>query len=133
MTNEKPLFRTFLQSPQQYGRLEAWWKKQFVAYFPDCPDCKINWHKAQYANGTPLRDGNPIFTVYIPKIGKNIRIVQEALEDEQDIHLDTWTDKKYYQDKLVPELVIALTLTKETAKEAFACMAEWQRGQFQQV
>jgi hypothetical protein len=124
---EKPLFRTFLHSPQQHGRLKSWWKKQFLSHFPDAKNCDINWYKEPHRNGKPLRDGNPIFAAYVPSVDKNIRIIQHEAENNEEAYITTWTDEKYYQERLVPELVMVLTLSQRTAQEAFAYMREWQR------
>ena len=133
------LYPDFLQQPEAYDKAERYWEALFTRL---CADLGLMYHpfyNKQLADGRPLRDGNPIFDAYIPERHRLVRILQHPLEEAGDELLSHWEDEwpeapegAQYQPvdaelrgRPVPELVIDLVLTPETAARAEGLVREW--------
>ncbi|MEM7183923.1 MAG: hypothetical protein AAF518_23665 [Spirochaetota bacterium] len=122
--NLKPLFKNFLEDKLVYSRNQKYWSKIISLLDKDLVKEEFVYLDT-YGNGTRLLDGNPIYSVYFPKLQRSIRIIQEKVEDGSESQVDSWTKETEIQDTPVEELVISLELTRKTSREAFGLMKDW--------
>lgn len=115
-------FVHFLDDPKEYSEAEKFWKnliEEVISenlHFYDWED----WFHNRYADGTLIRDGNPIVSMISRKLGLGIRIIQYDPFDkdatDNDFEIGAWVD--YYgkssKDKGIRTLVISCIVTEET-------------------
>ncbi|MCB0550777.1 MAG: hypothetical protein KDD19_24620 [Phaeodactylibacter sp.] len=78
------------------------------------------------SKGRKEYDANPIFDAFFPSLYKAVRIIQEEPEAGAP-DIAAWMDSiDLFEGKTpVPELVIALALSKETAADARELARQW--------
>ena len=115
-------FVHFLDNSEEYSEAEQFWKDLIKKVmlenlqFNDWED----WFNNKYADGTLVRDGNPIVSVISRNLKLGIRIIQYDPFDEDatdnDFEIGAWVD--YYgksgKDKGIRTLVISCIVTEET-------------------
>lgn len=118
------LYKNFLVKKVIYNQNESYWKR----YVKKALEPKVieheSWLKNQYANGTKIYDGNPIYSAKLQH-GKAIRIIQE--EPESDTRqITAWMEETEDEhENKVEELVISLELTRDTRKLALELIIVW--------
>ena len=133
----KPLFKNFLTNPSVYVLNENYWKREIDKLLKNKIEYK-QLYKLTFCDGTPFRNGNPIYSKIYPSLKKSLRINQY---DNDDIDIDDETtflsvliesrdDMFYYEPDdtslyKIPELVIDLYLTKETKNTALNLIDNW--------
>ncbi len=130
------LYPAFLSDNEVYREVEQFWRRQFdqlaLPYQP--------FYTKTTATGRPLNDANPIFDAYFPALHKLVRVIQ-FIPESGDLLLTGWLDeapvlkmppeKRPVPDKPedrkrpVPELVLSLALTLETAQQAITLLQKW--------
>ena len=61
----KVLFPNYLKDPTEYQMAEQLWQEQWATLLRSLPlgePWRTPWLNNSFANGTPCRDGNPIFS-----------------------------------------------------------------------
>jgi len=83
-----------------------------------------SWLNTEYANGTKIYDGNPIYSAKLEN-RKAIRIIQE--EPESDTRqITAWVEETEDEhENKIEELVISLELTRATRKLALELITAW--------
>jgi hypothetical protein len=125
---DKYLFPNFLSNPAEYAQAEALWIERWKERrecVGDRDDWTTPWLSTEFADGTPCRDGNPIFSAFSPLRRRGIRVIQlEPSADPRD--RDVWIDA-FDKDGLekIDELVISCVLTRETLFDAMDMMSQW--------
>ncbi len=126
---EKLLFPDFLQDPKQYAEAEAFWQtlwSKIVATSSQAAEWRFPWLNTHFQNGSPCRDGNPIFSAVNEKRQRGIRVIQTEA-DSQESNLHSWGD--YFGAKDDPEslreLVISCVLSERTACQASELLGKW--------
>jgi hypothetical protein len=122
---EAILYPNFLEDKRVYNLVRAFWKRFFdelaeksnLTYIP-----YIN----QEQNGELEYDGNPIFSAYVPSLGRAVRIIQVAPE-EDELEITAWLDTLELNEgqKLVDELVIDLILSPSAKDMATDWLTKW--------
>src|SRR5438046_1969229 len=88
------LYPNFLEDSQEYERAEALWNERWTDLVRRVGQEKLwqnPWLNTKFANGTPFRDGNPIFSAVAPKRRLGVRIIQlEPSGNPKE--LNVWTD-----------------------------------------
>lgn len=124
MRQPKYLFKNFLKDKRVYTLNQRFWKKELAKYLAEKQVVKTNWINQQFADGTPMYDGNPIFSLLL-KQNKAVRIIQEEPESEQP-ELGAWLQQTEDQEaNPVIELVIALELSEVTKEMAVSLIDDW--------
>lgn len=118
------LYKNFLEKKTIYNQNESYWKR----YVRNALDPKVIehefWLKNEYANGTKIYDGNPIYSVKLQN-RKAIRIIQEEPESDT-LQIAAWVKVTEDEDEnKIEELVISLELTRVTRKLALELIKEW--------
>jgi hypothetical protein len=118
------LYKNFLVKKVIYNQNESYWKR----YVKKALEPKVieheSWLKNQYANGTKIYDGNPIYSAKLQD-GKAIRIIQEEPESETR-QITAWMEETEDEhENKVEELVISLELTRDTRKLALELIIVW--------
>lgn len=86
----------------------------------------------QIQNGKKDYSGNPIYSAYIPAIGRAIRIIQVAPEEKGN-DISAWIDdielNEQFQNQKTAELVLDLKLSRAAKKTAKDLIGKWIAGQ----
>ena len=120
----------FLTNPQQYRHAEQFWLGLWNEIVQEAGVSNL-WQTPWL--GTPLRDGNPIFSAVSPSLRRGVSIIQHA-STASEMELAAWLDKfgELGVDEVIDELVISCALSEEAAEQAQRLLAEWVRhGQIQ--
>ena len=122
-TNRYP---SFLDNKRVYNLNQAYWRRLLTDLIKDTDLSFQPYLNPTGANGNKEYDGNPIFNAYFPDLDKAIRIIQDTPE-EGTVDLSTWMDQIELEEGQppVPELVIAVTLSRETSEKAQELMRQW--------
>jgi len=122
------LFPNFLNDAHEYQQAESLWQTQWeelVRHVGQEWLWETPWLKTDFANGTPCRDGNPIFSAISRSKGLGVRIIQVEPGDKQR-ELYVWTNVFAKGDpEEIKELVISCSLTQETLLDAVDLMKRW--------
>src|SRR5204863_9473442 len=124
------LFPRFLQDQEQYARAELYWRRQWdqlVRYTRQEREWVTPWLQTCYADGTPMRDGDPIFSARSLSRRLAVRVVQnEPLGGGME--LEYWTDT--VGDQWTEEfrtLIISCALSHRAASFANDLILDWLR------
>ncbi len=124
------LFPGFLDDPAQYAAAEDYWRQlwdELMGRAGQREGWIRPWLQTAYANGTPFRDGDPIFSAWSPSRKLGVRVIQNRPEGV-GLGLDFWTDT--FGDEWSGEvrvLVIACELSSRTADLARELIGQWVR------
>jgi hypothetical protein len=122
------LLANFLNDPAEYEQAESLWREHWSNLIRELGQESIwesPWMNTTFNDGTPFRDGNPIFTAICPTRRLGVRVIQVELEKDPN-ELSTWTDffAKGEPDE-IKELVIHCVLSDETLRTATKLMKSW--------
>jgi hypothetical protein len=136
-----PLFRSFLSDATVYKQAEQFWESEVRQLLQPHGLTHHPFYNNQSGNGQPIADGNPIFDAYVPERHKLVRILQYDPADLQGAlfshYTDTWSTPGMDPEQRphptapalraapIPELVISLYLTEETAAKARHLLHQW--------
>lgn len=116
-----------IENEQAYTQAEQHWKALFDSMTEALGFTHYAYMANAFADGTPIRDGNPIFTAYIPEVGRAVRIIQEPPADEPDFA--AWlNDTEHPDGRPFTELVISLVLTETAQAQALGFIEQWIGG-----
>src|SRR3954468_2614342 len=115
------LMPDFLKDPQQYEKAEAVWRQAWqdlIRRTGQLDLWKTPWLRTTFVDGTPFRDGNPIFSAICPSRRLGVQVIQlEPLQNPREITF--WTDTFAEGDpEEVNKLVIACVLSHQTLLDA---------------
>lgn len=118
------LYKNFLVKKKIYSQNEFYWKR----YVRNVLEPKVIehefWLKNEYANGTKIYDGNPIYSVKLQN-KKAIRIIQEEPESDT-LQISAWVkETEDEHENKIEELVISLELTRVTRALALELIKAW--------
>ncbi len=122
------LFPHFLNDPCEYEQAEVLWRQRWDDLLRHVGQERLwetPWMTASFVNGTPIQDGNPIFSAISSQRKLAIRVIQ--LEPSDNPHeFYVWTDTfAEGSPESVKELVISCVLTPEVLNEAVELMRQW--------
>jgi hypothetical protein len=122
------LFPDFLDDPQQYQEAEEFWLrtwKELVREAEQANQWKSPHYTTTLVDGTPCRDGDPIFSAVDPTRRLGVRIIQfEPTGDSGEIV--SWQDTfAEGEPEEVRDLVISCSLTDETLSKACDLIRQW--------
>jgi hypothetical protein len=122
------LLPNFLHDEREYEQAEALWRERWadlVHGLGQDRSWESPWLNTAFADGTPCRDGNPIFSAVSPQRRLGVHVIQlEPSDNPKEFYV--WTDT--FADgspESVKELVISCVLTSETLNEAVELMRQW--------
>lgn len=122
------LFKNFLEDKNVYILNISYWQKTVTKILAESHRQNTPFKEylnTSFANGTQFLDGNPIFNAVFEKPNKAIRIIQEEPESNEVV-IAAWLDQVEKENKTtIPELVIALELSKESQKIADYFIEAW--------
>lgn len=125
------LFPNFLTDAREYEQSEAFWSDRWsdlLGRVPRPAAWQTPWLNTAFANGSPIRDGNPIFSAIDPGRRLCVRVIQLD-PTEVDDGVRSWTDTfAAGEPDAVSELVISCVLTPGNADQALVLMEEWITG-----
>lgn len=131
------LFPNFLCDPADYATAERYWLDLWSNLNPhevEARGWKAGWITTTFADGTPMRDGNPIFSAISEKEGRAIRVIQFAPQ-EASTEFDYWLGihgaGNLGSPDAIAELVIACALSDQAAATAQLLMNAWIVGHIQ--
>lgn len=123
------LCKRFLADAAEYVAAQARWRRlweRVVAAEQRAAEWQVPWFAPDFANGTPMRDGNPIFTAVSPTLRRGVRVIQhEPTADE--LELEYWTDT-FEGAEPIAELVISCALSDQAEQQAAELMRCWIRS-----
>ena len=120
------LCKTFLADAAAYESAQARWRQLWetlVAAEKLEAEWKVPWFVPEFVNGTPMRDGNPIFTAVSPTLRRGVRIIQHEPTTDQ-LELDYWLDT-FRSDETISELVISCALSDQAEQQASHLIRAW--------
>jgi hypothetical protein len=118
------LYYNFLENTTIYRQNEAYWVRfvqQTLAPYGIQPQA---WLNKQYADGSRMHDGNPIYDALLGN-GKAVRIIQIQPDEEDDL-ISAWIKQTEDEEGAdLEELVIHLQLTRKTRVAALSLIDKW--------
>lgn len=122
------LYPKFLADAGEYAEAESFWRGRWGEVVRRAGEEAL-WHSpwlnTTFANGTPFRDGNPIFSAVCPSRRLGVRLIQLEPSEEPG-ELSYWTDTfAKGEPEEVAELVISCALTPETLSDVMDLMNRW--------
>lgn len=107
------LFPIFLEDEAEYDQVVNFWKEVFASMLTGTTLEYKPYLNATTVDGISLRDGNPIFDAFFPRLNKAVRIIQEEPDTDSDLQIGVWLDETEIKNPSEPvqELVISLVLT----------------------
>lgn len=124
----EPLLPNFLKNSTEYESTESLWRakwQELIKWIGQEQLWTSPWINTKFANGTPFRDGNPIFSAVCFSRSLGIRVIQhESSENARELvfWIDTFAEG---EKKTVKELVISCALTQQTLNDAQDLMYQW--------
>ncbi len=127
-------FESFLSDEKEYGRAERYWRNlwdQVLGAEDQADQWRAPWLSTTFADGTPFRDGNPIFSAVSPARKLGVRVIQhEPTEDRGE--LEYWIDSFEGEKGAIRELVLSCALSDEVVRRAAELIRSWvARGEVQ--
>ncbi len=120
----KLLHPEFLQDGHRYEAAVQYWAQRFQEALQPKGYTYRPYMENAFGDGTPIRDGNPIFNAYVPQAGRAVRIIQHPPGGPEAI--TSWANETELPDGTpITELVISLVLTEQTATEAMERIKAW--------
>jgi hypothetical protein len=125
------LFPNFLADPIDYDQAADCWKRvwaQVTARAAGGELWSMPWIDNSFANGTPCRDGNPIFSAVCHSRRRAIRVIQldPSLDQNQ---FSFWSDTfAKGEPEELEELAIACVLNGRAIQQAARLFGEWVNG-----
>jgi hypothetical protein len=124
------LYKSFLTDEAEYKGAEARWRQlwdRIIATVKPVAEWTVPWFPPEFVNGTPMRDGNPIFSAVCPALRQGVRISQhEPTTDE--VELEYWQDT-FEGDEPIAELVISCALSDQVEEQVERLVIIWiERG-----
>jgi hypothetical protein len=118
-------FQCFLSDPQVYTAAQQYWADMFTDIVSHAGKKTqwAPWFEPCFVDGTPRRDGNPIWSTVSYEAHKGIRIIQDepgAFAPEITAWIDTFGDPAY--DECIEELVISCIPSDTTEPIAYKLM-----------
>lgn len=114
----------FLKDEQGYEAASNYWSTLFKDLMDEKGYAWAPYMKNQFGDGTPIRDGNPIFNAFVPETGRAVRIIQHPPAPKNSFI--KWKNPTESADgSPFTELVISLILTEATVAKAKAALREW--------
>ncbi len=125
VTDSKYLFPTFLEDKKVFNLNQAYWRRMLTAIAREAGAEFHSYINHYDSRGRKEYDANPIFNALFPKLHKSIRIIQD-LPEAGAPDIAAWTDQiELEEGQPIPELAIALALSRKTARQAQELMRKW--------
>ena len=106
------LCKGFLADAVENESAAARWRRlwdRIVAEEGRQAEWQVPWFAPEFANGTPMRDGNPNFSAVSPTLRRAVRIIRhEPTSDE--LELEYWLDT-FQGDEPISELIVSCALS----------------------
>lgn len=124
----RALYPDFLEAPHQYAQAEETWRRHWSDLARRTGELdlwKTPWGSTTFVDGTPIRDGNPIFSAVCPSRRLGIQVIQlEPSEHPRELYcwIDTFAQG---EPEEIIVLVISCVLTDQTLLDAVDLMNQW--------
>jgi hypothetical protein len=115
--------RDFLTDQEQYRHAEQYWEELWRRLLNRAGVAE-KWQHPWL--GTPLSDGNPMFSAVSTELRRGVHVIQHAPTSD-DVELVWWLDRFGEEgiDEVVDQLVISCALSREAAEQAEELMWPW--------
>ena len=120
------LCKGFLADAAEYESAQARWRRlwqRIVAEEKREAEWQVPWFAPEFVNGTPMRDGNPIFSAVSPTLRRGVRIIQHEPGGDE-LELEYWLDT-FQGDEPIAELVISCALSEQAEDKAAKLIHSW--------
>ena len=122
------LLPDFLNDPNQYEQVEMIWRGQWDSLIRELgqeASWQTPWLNTRFNDGSPFRDGNPIFSAVCPSRHLGVRVIQVEPADDPN-EFTAWTDTfAKGEPEATEELVIHCVLSDQTLSKAFGLIRKW--------
>ena len=124
------LFPNFLESPEEYNAARAYWRA-LCGHLLSSYDQSDVWEprtEQPSADGTPERDGNPIYSLVNHNQLKSIVIIQQDPKIHRKWEIVAWVDKfgdEFSEPRPIDELVFACNLTHKAVNTFQRLFEAW--------
>ncbi len=124
------LYPKFLTDARQYAAAQAFWEElwqEVLQQAATIDSWRSPWLTPKHADGTPYRDGNPIFSAINESDRLGVRIIQEAPAQTGPNELDHWVDTfgNGTDSAKIRELVISTALGETTRAQVQKLLTSW--------
>lgn len=120
----------FLSDEEEYARAEALWKQRWQQLMDETgqgESWQTPWFNTAFLDGTPFRDGNPIFSAVCPSRRLGVQVIQlDPTEHDLEFRARADTFAKGDPEE-VRYLAIACVLSDETLPRAIDAVRQWIR------
>ena len=140
VNNDELLYASFLDDHRTYQLVVSYWHRLFKEILANTELPFQPFYNKHYKNGQKDYSANPIFDAYFPDRHKLVRIIQYLPESGDRLfsaYIEHWPIANMTEEQRpcptdpsqalqpIPELVIALALTKETSVTAEELIQKW--------
>lgn len=124
------LFPDFLADPKRYCEAEEYWRNlwpKVVGSAGQASAWRSPWLTTCFADGTPFRDGNPIFSAVSDQRRLGVRIIQVEADPSDEPAVSWWIDSfgDPSESDAIRELVISCAPAVQTEGEVFRLLSGW--------
>lgn len=121
------LYPEFLSNQVEYLEAEKLWLrewKELIRSLGEESSWQTPWIRPTFADGSPIQDGNPIFSAVCPERRLAVRVIQ--CEPHDGDGLGFWSDTfAEGGPEQLSELVISCVLTDEALLKSLDLMRQW--------
>jgi|SRR5271169_840025 hypothetical protein len=121
------LFKNFLKDPQEYDSAEEFWSNNWNDLIKHLGQERIwrsPWVNARFADGSRIRDANPIFSAVCPSHRRGVRIVQaeSSAHPSETLRIDTFAKGESEEIRV---LTVVCVLSDNTIRDVLDALARW--------
>jgi hypothetical protein len=126
----RQLFPNFLRDETEYAQAEGFWRSlwdDIMRSSGQSSEWRVPWLQTRFSDGTPFRDGDPMFSAICPARRLAVHVIQnEPGEDEAE--LDAYVTVFDPEVDAIQVLVVSCVLSEETASRACELLSGWVEG-----
>jgi hypothetical protein len=124
------MFFDFLKGPARYAEAEEYWRELWARVVRSVgleTEWRSPWLTTCFADGTPFRDGNPIFSAVSDQRRLGVRIIQCAAGPSDEPEVNWWTDSfgDPEESDAIRELVIHCAPAVQTEGIILRLLSGW--------
>jgi hypothetical protein len=124
------LFPDFLEDPKRYSEAEEYWRNLWAKVACSAGQASVwrsPWLTTCFADGTPFRDGNPIFSAVSDQRRLGVRIIQYEADPMDEPAVNWWIDSfgDPAEAGVIRELVVSCAPAVQTEGEVFRLLSGW--------
>jgi hypothetical protein len=128
------LYPNFLRDEQEYAQAELFWRSlwdKVMRLAGQAQEWQVPWLQTTFSDGTPIRDGDPMFSAVCQGRRLAVHAIQNESQDGEE-EFDAYVTVFDPEAQGIRVLVISCVLSEESASRIKDLLSSWvQTGQVQ--